>query len=254
MIVVTTDRARPILDDVYQKLSASFGPQHWWPGETPFEIIVGAILTQNTNWTNVEKAIANLKAAGCLTPQALRWISPARLARLIRPSGYFNIKARRLKNFIVFLFAEYGGSIERMAKEELSVLRPKILSVNGIGPETADSILLYALNKPIFVVDAYTRRLLTRHRLVEGDADYHSMQMLFMEALRQDVQLYNEYHALIVSLGKHFCRPNPRCESCPLKEIHYDLKFRCGHCFRHLPSTKARRKVKEGFRCHPECD
>ena len=248
------DRTRiPVLQEIYDKLYAAFGPQRWWPGDTPFEIIVGAILTQNTNWTNVEKAIANLKAARCLTADGLRRISIPRLAHLIKPSGYFNIKARRLKNFIAFLFSEFGGDLERMAAEDLSVLRPKILGVNGIGPETADSILLYALNKPVFVVDAYTKRFLYRHGLAEQESDYHFLQKLLVDSCRRDVALYNEYHALIVMLGKKFCRPHPSCETCPLNATYYDTIFRCAKCFRHLPSAVHRRKIKGGYRCRKGC-
>lgn len=201
---------------IYDVLFRSFGRQFWWPGETPFEIAVGAILTQNTNWGNVERAITNLKAAKVLSAGGLRKISVRRLAKLIRPSGYFNIKAERLKNFIGFLFAEYSGSLKKMGRDPLPQLRQRLLTVNGIGPETADSILLYALNKPIFVVDAYTRRFLSRHRLIRVDAPYDDIQGFFMQRLKPNVPLYNEYHALIVRLGKDFCRPHPDCRSCPL--------------------------------------
>jgi endonuclease-3 related protein len=211
-----TMNRRIILRQIYRKLFFNFGPQHWWPGETPFEVIVGAILTQNTNWGNVEKAIANLKKARCLTPRSLYGISTKKLARLIKPSGYYNIKAQRLKNFIKFLFKEYGGSLQKMKRETLGQLREKILSVNGIGPETADSILLYALDKPVFVVDAYTKRILSRHQLVQRDADYETVQGLFMDAFPAHAPTFNEYHALLVRLGKEFCRPDPLCGGCPL--------------------------------------
>lgn len=204
---------------IYQRLFKEFGPQHWWPGQTKFEVMVGAILTQNTNWGNVEKAIKNLKQQRVLSPQALKDISPSQLASLIKPAGYFNVKTKRLKNFIEFFWREYNGDIHRMRKEPLSVLRPKLLSVNGIGPETADSILLYALDKPIFVIDAYTKRFLYRHNLAPQNADYHSLQKLFMSSLREDVTLFNEYHALIVHLGKHFCRTKALCEGCPLQPL-----------------------------------
>ena len=205
------------LKTFYQKLFAYFGPQHWWPGDTPFEIIVGAILTQNTNWGNVEKAICNLKKAKVLTPQALHKLSIKKLSTLIKPSGFFNIKAKRLKNFMDFLFEEYNGKISNMKKEPLPVLRKKFLSVNGIGPETADSILLYALNKPIFVVDAYTKRVLSRHGILDRNSDYREVQKIFMENLKRDVKLFNEYHALLVRVGKTFCKSKPVCENCPLK-------------------------------------
>lgn len=207
------------LGHIYDQLFKSFGPQHWWPGETRMEIIVGAILTQNTSWGNVERAIANLKSARSLSPQALRQIALPRLARLIRPSGYFNIKAQRLKNFIDFLFEEYQGSLTKMAKTSLPRLREKLLAVNGVGPETADSILLYAFAKPTFVVDAYTKRFLSRHGLVPADAAYREIQQLFLRHLPPNSQHYNEYHALIVRLGKDYCRPKPACVQCPLREV-----------------------------------
>jgi len=209
------------LHEIYDKLFSHFGPQHWWPGETPFEVMVGAILTQNTNWGNVEKAIANLKKANVLNPEALERMTPSRLAGLIRPAGYFNVKARRLKNFIHFLTKEYGGKVEVMCAEELPVLREKLLAVKGIGPETADSILLYAAQKPIFVIDQYTYRVLTRHFLMEEEGDYARMQEFMMGAVKADVAHYNEYHAQIVMVGKHFCKSKPQCEKCPLKGVNW---------------------------------
>ena len=202
---------------MYKKLYSSFGPQHWWPGETPFEVAVGAILTQNTNWSNVEKAIANLKKDKVLNPKALHDMSHARLASLIRPAGYFNIKAKRLKNFISFLINEYHGSMSRMAKEDLSSIRKKLLSVNGIGPETADSIMLYALEKPVFVIDAYTKRVLSRHNILDHNASYDAFQGLFHSKLRENISLFNEYHALFVRLAKENCRTKPLCTGCPLE-------------------------------------
>ena len=178
--------------------------------------MVGAILTQNTNWTNVEKAINNLKEAHVLSAKSLHEISAQRLASLIRPAGYFNIKATRLKAFIDFLAENYGGSMKRMEKEETEPLRKKLLSVNGIGPETADSILLYALGKPVFVIDAYTKRVLSRHSIMNHDEPYEKFQELFHSSIRSDVQLYNEYHALFVKVGKLYCRPKPLCPPCPL--------------------------------------
>lgn len=207
------------LKDIYHKLYEFFGPQHWWPGERPFEIIVGAILTQNTNWQNVEKAITNLKEEKYLSPSGLKKIPIKKLAQLIRPSGYFNIKAHRLKEFIKFLFNEYKGSLAAMARENLAVLRKKLLGIKGIGPETCDSILLYALNKPIFVVDAYTKRILTRHNILDHNISYHQIQELFMKNLPRSTRLFNEYHALFVKAGKEFCRKTPDCKTCPLKEV-----------------------------------
>jgi endonuclease III related protein len=202
---------------MYEKLYASFGPQYWWPGETPFEVAVGAILTQNTNWSNVEKAIANLKKDKLLNPKALHDMSLDRLASLVRPAGYFNIKAKRLKNFISFLINEYHGSMSRMAQEDLSAIRKKLLSVNGIGPETADSIILYALGKPIFVIDAYTKRVLSRHNILDYNASYDEFQGLFHSKLKGHINLFNEYHALFVRLAKENCRTKPLCSGCPLE-------------------------------------
>lgn len=202
---------------IYKKLYAAFGPQHWWPGETPFEVAVGAILTQNTNWSNVEKAIANLKKNKALNPRALHEMPQDSLALLIKPAGYFNVKAKRLKNFISLLVNEYHGSMTRMEKEGLIAMRKKLLSVNGIGPETADSILLYALSKPVFVIDAYTKRVLSRHNILAHDASYDIFQDLFHSKLREDIGLFNEYHALLVRLAKENCRTKPLCAGCPLE-------------------------------------
>lgn len=205
--------------DYYRILFRAFGPQKWWPGETPFEVAVGAILTQNTAWGNVEKAIARLKTEGVFTPEALDRLPEETLAPLLRSSGYFNLKAARLKAFIHFLFREYGGRLDRMFRENLEPLRKELLEIKGVGPETADSILLYAGGYPVFVVDAYTRRVFSRHGLLPEDADYHEMQRLFMENLPADPPLFNEYHALIVRVGKEFCRTTPRCETCPLRPL-----------------------------------
>jgi len=195
----------------------ALGPQGWWPGRTRFEVIVGAILTQNTAWSNVARAIANLRRAKALTPQALMELPTPRLARLIRPSGYYRTKARRVKQFIRFLHDRYGLNLARMLAEEPSTLRPALLAVPGIGPETADSILLYAGGIPIFVVDAYTRRILGRHGLIRAGATYDAVQSLLMRHLPPEASLYNEYHALLVAVGKDFCRPVPRCQGCPLR-------------------------------------
>lgn len=204
------------LELLYKKLYRTFGSQHWWPGDTPFEVAVGAILTQNTNWVNVEKAIHNLKAAKVLSAKKLYGMPVNGLAALIRPAGYFNIKAKRLKEYIDFLIKNYGGSMKKMKAEEMHVLREKLLSVNGIGPETADSILLYALEKPVFVIDAYTRRVLSRHGIMSHDKSYETFQSLFHSLLKRDAELFNEYHALIVKVGKTFCKPKPLCDECPL--------------------------------------
>lgn len=210
-------RAESLLE-IYNRLYGFYGPQHWWPGDTPFEIAVGAILTQNTNWANVEKAIDNLKAANALNPKRLMEMPVEKLALLIRPAGYFNIKAKRLKAFIEFLMNNYKGSMKKMRRDETDSLRKKLLLINGIGPETADSILLYALDKPLFVIDAYTRRVLSRHGIMDFNAPYDEYQRLFHEELDEDVSLFNEYHALFVKVGKEFCRPEPRCNDCPLNQ------------------------------------
>ncbi|MBU3958283.1 MAG: endonuclease III domain-containing protein [Candidatus Omnitrophica bacterium] len=205
------------LDLIYRKLYSHFGPQHWWPADTPFEVIVGAILTQNTNWLNVEKAINNLRKHKLLEQRKLYRLSEKRLAALIKPTGYFNIKAQRLKAFLNFLFKSYQGNIKKILLINTRDLRLQLLSINGIGPETADSILLYALKKPVFVVDAYTRRILLRHRLVKKNASYGEIQNLFMQNLKSNVKLFNEYHALLVRLGKEVCLKNkPKCDICPL--------------------------------------
>lgn len=201
---------------IYKTLYRAFGPQHWWPGETPFEVAVGAILTQNTNWGNVEKAINNLKAAKALTARKLHEMPINELAQLIRPAGYFNVKAGRLKAFMDFLMNGYNGSIENMREEGMQTIRERLLSVNGIGPETADSILLYALDKPVFVIDAYTKRILSRHDILEYHRSYDDFQGLFHSSLKRDIRLFNEFHALFVMTGKTFCRPRPDCERCPL--------------------------------------
>lgn len=214
-----------VLLEIYRRLYAHFGPQHWWPAESPFEVCVGAILTQNTNWRNVERAINNLKARGILSPEALHRLSLEELALLIRPAGYFRIKARRLKNFVDFLVLRYGGELSALAEKETEEIRKELLSIKGLGPETADSILLYALERPVFVVDAYTKRILLRHGLTTEESGYDELQELFMKNLPQDPELYNEYHALLVACGKHFCvSRKPRCvspegNSCPLAEI-----------------------------------
>jgi endonuclease-3 related protein len=211
------------LTEVYQLLFDRFGPQHWWPGETQFEIITGAILTQNTSWANVEKAITNLKSANLLTPEKLYHLSTSQLAELIRPAGYYNIKANRLKNFLTWLFRSYDGRLENLEGLDTDHLRIELLAIKGIGPETADSILLYALGRPVFVVDAYTARVAVRHGLIEPDAEYEQLRDLFQSNLLPDVQLFNEFHALLVRLGKEFCRPIAKCPGCPLEKLPHSL-------------------------------
>jgi len=189
---------------IYQELYNAIGPRHWWPGDSPFEVIIGAILTQNTSWKNVETAIKALKEKNMLNPVKLLKVDESILANTIKSSGFFNIKAKRIKNFIGFLFENYQGSLEKMFSENLTPLREKLLKINGIGPETADSILLYAGGKPIFVVDAY---------------GYSETQALFMENLEKDVRMFNEYHALLVYVGKYFCKRIPVCENCPMRGL-----------------------------------
>jgi endonuclease-3 related protein len=205
---------------IFDTLLAAYGPRFWWPAESSFEVCVGAILTQNTNWGNVEKAIANLKREGYLSPQGLQDIPSERLAELIRPAGYFNVKSARLKDFIGWLFSEHGGSLEEMFSGDWRELRLELLKVRGIGPETCDSILLYAGHKPSFVVDAYTKRLFSRLDLISLKASYDEVRGLFMASLPADVELFNEYHALIVEHCKERCRTRPLCGECP-------LRFRC---------------------------
>jgi len=207
------------LQEVYDRLLYAFGPRGWWPGDTPFEVMVGAVLTQNTAWANVEKAIANLKAAGLLTPLGLDRVSLSRLAGLIKPSGYFNIKAARLKNLVALIVEAGGGDPPRLLARPTDRLRRDLLTVKGIGPETADSILLYAARRPVFVIDAYTRRILSRHGLANGGETYDRLQALFMDNLPPNTQRFNEYHALLVHLGKHFCKPRPLCQGCPLEGL-----------------------------------
>ena len=198
------------------KLSKHYGPTHWWPGDTSFEIAVGAILTQNAAWSNVEKAIINLKRDKILTPKKIMECPGSKLESALRPSGYFRLKAKRLRSFCEFLLTNYNGSMAKMSKRSLKILRPDLLDVNGIGPETADDILLYACNKTVFVIDAYTRRILGRHGLIDKDIKYEELRELFETNLSADLKMFKEYHGLIVYTGKDFCRRNPKCELCPL--------------------------------------
>lgn len=212
--------SEPILLGYYRSLLAAHGPQHWWPGRTRFEVIVGAILTQNTAWVNVERALAKLRDEKLLTPAAMESVPAARLARLIRASGYFRQKAKTLKAFVQFLRTQYVGSLTKMFNAPTEKLRDQLLGVRGIGPETADSILLYAGNHPVFVVDGYARRMLERHQLAHATLSYQQVRKFFEENLPKDVSLYNEFHALIVHTGKHYCRKqNPRCSECPLQPL-----------------------------------
>jgi endonuclease-3 related protein len=205
--------------DVYDRLYAAYGPQHWWPGDSAFEVIVGAILTQSAAWTNVEKALNNLKVAGALSPEAIDELPQGELARLVRPSGYYNAKARKLKAFVTLLDRGYGGDFETMLTAPTEELREALLSTHGLGPETADSILLYAAGRPVFVIDAYTRRTFSRLGFAPERDTYDGWQGLFVESLPLSAPLFNEYHALIVRLGKGACRKQPLCRDCPLSSI-----------------------------------
>lgn len=218
-------RTKDVLSAFYDALYAALGPQHWWPGETPLEVIVGAILTQNTAWKNVERAIANLRGAGCLDWARLRDIPTADLAELIRPAGTFNVKTKRLKAFVTWLWERYDGDLDRMFAARTATLREDLLAIPGIGRETADAILLYAGEKPSFVIDAYTFRILRRHGVVDEDADYELLKELFEANLPAEPALFNEYHALLVAVGKTWCRPKARCEGCPLEAFEHQLEY-----------------------------
>jgi endonuclease III related protein len=208
---------RAVLRQYFDAMSQRLGPMNWWPAKTPFEVIVGAILTQNTAWTNVKLALTNLRRQRLLSAPAISRIPEARLARLIRPSGYYRQKAKKLKAFVQFLEHEYGGSLRKMSAAPTAKLREQLLAVHGIGPETADSILLYAAEHRIFVVDAYTKRLLARHALTPANAKYDEVQALFMRHLPHDAKIFNEYHALIVEVGKKWCKSREAlCAECPL--------------------------------------
>ncbi len=206
--------------EVYERLLARFGPQQWWPGDSPFEIMVGAVLVQNTAWKNVERAIDNLRDAGVMEPRALYALPAEELAELIRPAGYFQVKAKRLRNLLKFVCDEYDGSLDAMFRTDLATLREQLLGIHGIGPETADAILLYAGGLSTFVVDTYTHRVLGRHGWLGYDADYHEIKDYFEGTLPADAKLYNEYHALFVRVGKEYCRKsNPQCGECPLASM-----------------------------------
>jgi endonuclease-3 related protein len=210
---------------IYELLDAHFGDLHWWPGDTPFEVIVGAILTQNTAWRNVEKAIENLKSNGYLSPEKILTLDDHILSDLVRSSGYHHVKTQRLKSFVRYLYEKYDGSLDALFSEDMGTLRKNLLKVNGIGEETANSIILYAGSKPVFVVDAYTRRILERHGMISGRTTYADIQKLFMNHLPGSVPLYKQYHALLVNTGKLFCRMIPQCDGCPLKTL--TVKKRC---------------------------
>jgi endonuclease-3 related protein len=212
------DDQRALLD-IYHRLMACYGPQHWWPAEEPFEVIVGAILTQSAAWTNVEKAIANLKSAGALSPEALRRLPLDKLASLVHPCGYYNAKALKLKSLAHWLGEYHKDNLDELFSADIDHLRQQLLGIRGIGEETADSIILYAASKPVFVIDAYTRRIVKRLGLAPDSNNYSGYQALFMLNLPNDARLFNEYHALLVCLAKDVCRSQPRCQQCCLGDI-----------------------------------
>lgn len=238
-------RTEAALRAYYRALYRAWGPQRWWPARTRFEVIAGAYLTQNTNWTNVERALANLRRARLLSVAGIRRTPLPKLAQLIRPSGYFRQKAQRLKTFVAFLDTRYGGSLARMFAQPTEKLRAELLALHGVGPETADSILLYAGGHSVFVVDAYTRRVLQRHDLAAERAGYEEMRQLFERALRglpppappkngeprhapspmsraarsPDARHFSEMHALLVGVGSRFCRTRAQCDGCPLQRF-----------------------------------
>ena len=214
-----TESTRDVLLDIYRRLHAAYGPQEWWPGGSPFEVVVGAILTQAAAWTNVEKAIDNLNAAGVLSPRGILETPVEDLARLVYPAGYYNAKARKLRAFVEMLFERHGGVLDRLFALPLLELRRGLLATHGIGPETADAVILYAAGRPCFVIDTYTRRVFGRLGVAPAKDDYGSWQGMFEEALPPDVPLFNEYHALIDHHAKTFCRKEPLCEQCFLREV-----------------------------------
>ena len=206
-----------LLEGMYTAMCKSLGPSGWWPADTDFEVAVGAVLTQNTAWGNVEKAIAALRAAACLEPRAMHALAESDLAELIRPAGFFRVKARRLRNLLDWLKKACDYDLAALRGRDMAVLRAELLAVNGIGPETADCILCYALGYPSFVVDAYTRRIFSRHGLVAENVGYEDLRGLFMDRLPPDTALFNEYHGLIVRVAKQWCRKGKKdCASCPL--------------------------------------
>ena len=207
------------LNNIYHQLIDHYGPQHWWPAQEPFEVMVGAILTQSAAWTNVEKAIANLKATEALSPEPLRRVTLSEIAMLIRPCGYYNAKAFKLKSLANWLGEYYKDDLDRLFANDTDHLRQQLLSIHGVGPETADSIILYAANKPVFVIDAYTRRIVGRIGLTPDSNSYAAYQSFFMNNLPTDVGLFNEYHALLVCLAKNVCRSRPLCQQCCLDNM-----------------------------------
>jgi len=210
------------METIYDRLMRAYGPQHWWPADTATEVVVGAILTQNTAWTNVARAIMSLRAADALSWKTLDAMPVVALAELIRPSGTYRVKAERIKAFVTVLMDRFDGSLAAMCGGDLAIARAGLLEIKGIGPETADAVLLYAGNRPTFVVDAYTRRMLRRHGLIDEAATYSEIQAMFQSALPAEAPLFNEYHALLVDLGKKHCKANAICANCPLADLPHD--------------------------------
>ncbi|MFH1904754.1 MAG: endonuclease III domain-containing protein [bacterium] len=210
---------QPLLNpyELYTSLLSHFGSQHWWPAKTPFEVVVGAILTQQTTWKNVEKAIENLKSSHVLDPCKISNLSLRKLEVYVKPTGFYRQKARRLKDICTYIFKEYNGSLKRLFNKETCSLRAELLSLKGIGPETADSIILYAAEKPSFVIDAYTKRIRERLQLTD-ELDYESLKKFFESNIPEDVEVYKEFHALLVELGKNYCKTKPVCKNCPLSK------------------------------------
>jgi len=213
-----------ILMQIYNLLFTAFGPQNWWPAETDLEMMIGAILTQNTSWSNVEKAIQNLKEKDLVSEKGLRDIPAPILAEYIRPAGYYNLKVRRLKNLISLIHDKHDGDLNSLFSLDTETIRKELLSVKGIGLETADSMILYGAGRALFVVDTYTHRILSRHNLIEEEAGYFEVQMLFMDTLPHDVELFKEFHALLVKTGKDFCRRKPLCPDCPLEKVNREAE------------------------------
>jgi len=210
--------------EIYNLLFTAFGPQNWWPAETDLEMMIGAILTQNTSWSNVEKAIQNLKEKDLVSEKGLRDIPAPILAEYIRPAGYYNLKVRRLKNLISLIHDKHDGDLNSLFSLDTETIRKELLSVKGIGLETADSMILYGAGRALFVVDTYTHRILSRHNLIEEEAGYFEVQMLFMDTLPHDVELFKEFHALLVKTGKDFCRRKPLCPDCPLEKVNREAE------------------------------
>lgn len=248
-------QARKILETVYKRLSLVFGSQNWWSTRTAWERVVSVILIKNSNWLNVEKAINNLKRKNLLIPLGLKKIPVSQLTSLIQPCSYFKQKAKIIKNFLDFVFQNYEGSLNKMFKEDYLVLRAKLLGINSIGLETVDSILLYAADKPVFVVDAYTKKILSRHNLISHNFTYNQTQNYLMDNLPEDdIELFKEFHALLVRLGKEICKYRPDCQECALKDIDKLILYTCDSCGKQLPKLQDRYVLKIELYAWPEIE